>query len=236
MTPNGFPAERLEEVLSLLQGRFAARRRGSYFAAEGSFCSSGTWSRAASVSLDAQKETKEAPGHGSGDRRILRRFLISAGAAHWAARGFQVLHTFLQPCRGDPCGRPPVGGTVRPGGRALTGGGDFTGGAPRSSRPTGGAETSTAAGASPRPTGLPRIFQVWVGEVLGPPAGDCLSRQEVTLIRPLGGGRLGGRPHGAAPTARDEPGAMAGIARRRKEAALALIFYRPRPQRRNPPA
>ena len=56
---------------------------------------------------------------GSGGRCILRRFLISVGAAHWVARGFQVLHTFLQPCRGDPCGCPPVGGTARPGGRAL---------------------------------------------------------------------------------------------------------------------
>ena len=34
-----------------MQGRFAARRRGSYFAAERSFCSSGTWSRAASFFL-----------------------------------------------------------------------------------------------------------------------------------------------------------------------------------------
>ena len=136
-------------------------------------------------------------------------FLDLRRGGHWAARGFQVLHMFLQPCRGDPCGRPPVSGTVRPGGRALTEGGDFTGGAPRSSRPTEGAKTSTAAGASPRPTSFPRIFQVWVGEVLGPPAGDCLSRQEVTLIRPLGGGRLGGRPHRAAPTARDEPGSLA---------------------------
>ena len=44
---------------------------------------------------------------GSGGRRILRRFPISVGAAHWAARGFRALHTFLQPCRGDPRGRPP---------------------------------------------------------------------------------------------------------------------------------
>ena len=43
---------------------------------------------------------------GSGERRILRRFPISVGAAHWAARGFRALHTFLQPCRGDPRGRP----------------------------------------------------------------------------------------------------------------------------------
>ena len=32
---------------------------------------------------------------GSGERRILRRFPISVGAAHWAARGFRALHTFL---------------------------------------------------------------------------------------------------------------------------------------------
>ena len=43
---------------------------------------------------------------GSGGRRILRRFPISVGAAHWAARGFRALHMFLQPCRGDPRGRP----------------------------------------------------------------------------------------------------------------------------------
>ena len=43
---------------------------------------------------------------GSGGRRILRRFPISVGAAHWAARGFRALHTFLQPCRGEPRGRP----------------------------------------------------------------------------------------------------------------------------------
>ena len=43
---------------------------------------------------------------GSGERRILRRFPISVGAAHWAARGFRALHMFLQPCRGDPRGRP----------------------------------------------------------------------------------------------------------------------------------
>ena len=43
---------------------------------------------------------------GSGERRILRRFPISVGAAHWAARGFRALHMFLQPCMGDPCGRP----------------------------------------------------------------------------------------------------------------------------------
>ena len=43
---------------------------------------------------------------GSGEWRILRRFPISVGAAHWAARGFRALHTFLQPCMGDPRGRP----------------------------------------------------------------------------------------------------------------------------------
>ena len=43
---------------------------------------------------------------GSGGRRILRRFPISVGAAHWAARGFRALHMFLQPRRGDPRGRP----------------------------------------------------------------------------------------------------------------------------------
>ena len=44
-----------------------------------------------------------------------------------------------------------------------------------------------AAGASPRHTGFPRIFLVWVGEAQGPPAGNCLNCQEVTLIRPLRG-------------------------------------------------
>ena len=39
-------------------------------------------------------------------RRILRRFPISVGAAHWAARGFRALHMFLQSCMDDPCGRP----------------------------------------------------------------------------------------------------------------------------------
>ena len=43
---------------------------------------------------------------GSGERHILKHFLISVGAAHWAARGFWALHMFLQPCRGDPRGRP----------------------------------------------------------------------------------------------------------------------------------
>ena len=32
---------------------------------------------------------------------------------------FPGLYRFLQPCRGNPCGRPSVGGTARPGGRAL---------------------------------------------------------------------------------------------------------------------
>ena len=50
--------------------------------------------------------------------------------------------------------------------------------------PYRGGRNLNGGGGKPRPTGLPRIFQVWVGEVLGPPAGDCLSRQEVTLIRP----------------------------------------------------
>ena len=42
---------------------------------------------------------------GSEGRRILKRYPIPVGAAHWAAWGFQVLHTFLRPCRGGPCGR-----------------------------------------------------------------------------------------------------------------------------------
>ena len=101
---------------------------------------------------------------GSGGRRILRRFPISVGAAHWAARGFRALHTFLQPCRGDPCGRPSAASTARPGGRALQGG-----------------ETSKAAGHSP-------VLQVLPGLGRGGPwasrRGAC---QESTLIRPLRG-------------------------------------------------
>ena len=46
---------------------------------------------------------------------ILGRLLISVGAAHWAARGFQVSQRSLQPRRGDPRGRPYVCGTGRPG-------------------------------------------------------------------------------------------------------------------------
>ena len=73
-------------------------------------------------------------------RRILRRFPIFVGAAHWAARGFRALHAFLQPCRGDPRGRPSVDGAAHPGERALQ-----------------GVETSKAAGASPRPTSSSRF-------------------------------------------------------------------------------
>ena len=56
---------------------------------------------------------------GSEGRRILKRCPIPVGAAHWAAWGFQVLHTFLRPCRGGPCGRPFMCETACPGGRAL---------------------------------------------------------------------------------------------------------------------
>ena len=90
-------------------------------------------------------------------RRILRRFPISVGAAHWAARGFRTLHTFLQPCRGDPCGRPSAASTARPGGRALQGG-----------------ETSKAAGHSP-------VLQVLPGLGRGGPWasrwGVCMPRK-----------------------------------------------------------
>ena len=43
---------------------------------------------------------------GSGKRRERRRFWIPVGAAHRAARGIQVSHTFFQPRKGDPRGRP----------------------------------------------------------------------------------------------------------------------------------
>ena len=56
---------------------------------------------------------------GSGKRRERRRFWIPVGAAHRAVRGIQVSHTFFQPRKGDPRGRPSMRGTARPGGRAL---------------------------------------------------------------------------------------------------------------------
>ena len=49
-------------------------------------------------------------GSSAAQGRERRRFRIPVGAAHRAARGIQVSHTFLQPRRGDPRGRPSMGG------------------------------------------------------------------------------------------------------------------------------
>ena len=95
---------------------------------------------------------------GSGERRERRRFWIPVGAAHRAARGIQVSHTFLHPRRGDPRGRPSMRGTARLGVRALQNGKSPSARAGDGTRPYGGQRTIPENGGRGKP--LPYGFQV----------------------------------------------------------------------------
>ena len=141
---------------------------------------------------------------GSGGRRIPRRFLISVGAAHWAARGFQVLHTFLQPCRGDPCGCPPVGGTARPGGRARQREGTSQA-ARRGRRALQRGRSLNGGGGKSPPCGLQESLS---GLGRGDPWG---SRRQWSRYRWLGEPRRGSGTAATAIFARPGPSGPAGI-------------------------